>query len=141
MAQADNNKKLPKREILSTLKEFNAVLKNGKVVSSRSFSVYYTKGPNRKIAFLVPKNVAPKAVMRNRVKRYLREIYRNNKEYFAHNYWYIVQARTLAIEKLLKELESEMLELLTKIDNKNDKNTVVCGTELDVDKKYSERTE
>ncbi|MEO0091474.1 MAG: ribonuclease P protein component [candidate division WOR-3 bacterium] len=122
------NKKLRKSEILSTRKEFNTVLKDGKVVSSQSLSVYFTNGPNRRIAFLVPKDVARNAVVRNRLKRYLREIYRNHKDEFAVNYWYIVKARTPAIKKSLTELKSELIELVKKVDNTNVKNAMVCET-------------
>ena len=39
-----------------------------------------------KVAFLVKKKLGRKAVLRNKVKRWLREIYRNNKHRFPENH-------------------------------------------------------
>ncbi len=118
MVPTIGDRKLRKKEILSSRKELHTVFKTAKSVSSQALSVLYTDAPSRKVAFFVSKDVAPKAVMRNRIKRYLREIYRNHKECFPDDYWYIIQARTSVVNKSFQELQSELLDLVKKIDDK-----------------------
>lgn len=118
MVPTNDDRKLRKKEILSSRKELNTVFKTAKSVSSQALSVLYIDAPSRKVAFFVAKDVAPKAVMRNRIKRYLREIYRNHKECFPDDYWYIIQARTSVVNKSFQQLQSELLDLVKKIDDK-----------------------
>jgi ribonuclease P protein component len=62
--------------------------------------------PPRRVAFLLPRGVG-NAVVRNRLKRRLREIYRRNKNWFPPGYDYLIQptvaAGKLSFVELLEE--------------------------------------
>jgi len=111
------NNRLFKSEIIRKQKEFQAVFASSKIMSSPSFTLRYSVSPRRKIGFIVSHSVAPKAVMRNRIRRHLREIYRTNKIRFVENYAYLFQARKSATTKTFHELKDEVLNLSTKVSN------------------------
>jgi ribonuclease P protein component len=113
------NCRLMKSEILRKKAEFNQIFSSASVKSSPSITLRYAKIPTGKIGFIVPKNIAHTAVVRNRIKRYLREIYRNNKEFFSADYSYVLQARENALKKNFHELRNEVLLLVGKIKNEN----------------------
>jgi len=109
--------RLLKSEIIRKRTEFNQVLSSAKVLSANALTLRYAENPSRRIGFIVPKDIVPKAVIRNRIKRYLREIYRNNKEYFLENYSFILQTREGAANKNFHELKDEVLSLVKTINN------------------------
>jgi ribonuclease P protein component len=111
------NNRLLKSEIIRKKKEFDVIFTSSKIVSSPSFTLRYLESPRRKVGFIISHSVSSRAVIRNRIKRYLREIYRTNKEYFKDNYSYLFQARTAAANKNLNELKEEILFLAKKTNN------------------------
>ncbi len=48
-----------------------------------------SSGEYCKVAFLVSKKLGKKAVLRNKIKRWMREIFRTNKKYFPKNIWMV----------------------------------------------------
>jgi ribonuclease P protein component len=112
-----NDCRLLKTEILRKKTELNQVFTSAKILSSPNLTLRYIQSPSRKIGFIINKGIVPKAVMRNKLKRYLREIYRNNKEYFKENYSYVLQARRGAVNKNLIEMKEEVLSLVQQINN------------------------
>ena len=100
-------------------------LKNGKV-----FSYLRTKGqscanktlvlvhaPSKyplKVGFIVSKKVDNRAVIRNRVRRRLREAFRALIPYIKDNANYIVIARDVCAEANFEELANSLLHLLVK---------------------------
>lgn len=108
---------LHKNEILRKMREINQVFRTGRIISSPNFVVRYSESPLRKVGFIVKKDIASKAVMRNKLKRYLREIYRNNKKYFCEHYSYIVQTRVNASKLHINQMKEELLSLVQKIQN------------------------
>lgn len=109
--------RLLKSEILRKKIEFNQVLYSAKVLTGNTLILHYIKSPSRRIGFVVPKDVVHKAVIRNRIKRYLREIYRNNKEYFSETYSFILQTRENVANRNFHELKDEVLSSVKKIDD------------------------
>lgn len=104
---------LPKTEILRGKENFDLIFKKGKTVSSNLVSIIYLKAETRKIGFVVSKKVK-KAVVRNRYKRLLREIYRLNKNKFPEKGYIILLAK--GTNDTFYVLKSEILELLKKIN-------------------------
>ena len=77
----DNSKsdeKLPKKEIIRSKLVFRDIIQNGHRWNGQSIRCFYLEGEKREIGFAVPKRLGH-AVLRNRLKRYMREIYRKNK--------------------------------------------------------------
>lgn len=81
------NLRLPKEQILHRSKDFDKLLRGGKKFRSDAFDLVYA--PNNlsypRIGYIVGKKISAKAVVRNRIKRIIREYFRNNKEKFGSN--------------------------------------------------------
>jgi len=69
---------LPKKEIIRGKKSFERVLTNGKRFTKGYLKIFVCSGSERKVGFAISSKVR-KAVVRNRIKRWLREIYRKEK--------------------------------------------------------------
>ena len=104
--------KLPKDEILRGRENFNQVFKKGKTVSGNHVSIIYLNADSKKIGFAVSKKVK-KAVVRNRYKRLLREIYRLDKDKFPEKGNIILLAKGMSDNFWV--LKNEILELLNKM--------------------------
>jgi ribonuclease P protein component len=101
---------LRKYEIIRKRKEIEQVLKKGNRVQTDNVILRFFPSLQKRIAFLVPKQIKT-AVMRNLIKRRFREIYRRNKESFAEGFDYVIQARANASNKNFWELKEEILSL------------------------------
>jgi ribonuclease P protein component len=66
--------------------EIKLLFSEGKRIETKHFILYYKKNllPYPRIAIVTSKKVG-KAVFRNRLRRYVREIFRTNKELFDNN--------------------------------------------------------
>jgi len=105
------NCRLYKSEIVRKRNEFKEIFSSTRVMSSPSLTLRWISSPTRKIGFIVSKDVAQKAVLRNRIKRQLREIYRTNKDEFSNHAQYVVQARKLILNKTFIEIEADLITL------------------------------
>lgn len=98
---------------LKKQKDFNKVYQKGKVFGNRNFVLYYLKNgkDTNRLGIIVSKKVSNRAVIRNRIRRQLKEAYRLNENQFAMGYDLIVISKAscidekyLVIEKSLKHL-------------------------------------
>ncbi len=82
-APAAGDVRLGKKEVLRTDREFREVVRRGERTGTPHFTVYrdFLGGNARKVGFSVGKR-AGRAVVRNRLRRVLREFYRLHKEAF-----------------------------------------------------------
>ena len=103
---------LPKEEILRGREHFNQVFKKGQKVSGNNVLIIYLNADSRKIGFVVSRKIK-KAVIRNRYKRLLREIYRLNKDKFPEKGHILLLAKGRSDDFWV--LKSEIFELLNKI--------------------------
>jgi ribonuclease P protein component len=109
--------RLYKNEILRKKKVINQIFTSARILSSPNLVMRYVESPSRKIGFIIKKDIVPKAVMRNKLKRYLREIYRNHKEYFNEQYSYIIQTRANATKIHINQMREEFLSLAQRVNN------------------------
>ncbi|MGB9742086.1 MAG: ribonuclease P protein component [candidate division WOR-3 bacterium] len=102
---------LKRVEIVRHRRVVRAVITVGQKVDTQLFTLrYLARSPQplpRRIAFHLNSKIGG-AVVRNRLKRRLREIYRRNKNWFPEGYDYIIQVRTgaelLGFEQLRQEI-------------------------------------
>ena len=72
---------LSKDIILHKNKDIKTIFETCRVIKSHLLCFYYIESKNEKVAFIISKRVG-KACWRNKIKRWLREIYRQNKGHF-----------------------------------------------------------
>lgn len=108
----DKNNRLKKR------KSFAYIFKNGKTVTTTHFAITYhsANGKYPRIGFSVSKIVG-KAYARNKVKRRLRAVVRENINSFTKNYNYIVRAKAGSYELGFDELYSEIVTLIARVSS------------------------
>ncbi|MCC6486205.1 MAG: ribonuclease P protein component [Candidatus Hydrogenedentes bacterium] len=91
--------RFPGRERLTRKRDFEAVFEHGRKRVGREFICFAVRreGQGRRFGFAVSRKVG-KAVVRNRVKRYLREIYRANRACLSEDIDLVFVARPQAAE-------------------------------------------
>jgi len=107
-----DNARFTKRERLSK-REFKEVFSKGKRFSDRILTVYVLEGEERKAGFVVRRTLRS-AVKRNRLKRFLREIFRQNKHRLSEKALIIVLVGKESAGLCFSELESSLLKVLKK---------------------------
>jgi len=70
---------LPKNEIIKKNIEFKTILTRGRQWEGKYIKIFILEAKETKVGFLVPKKVG-NAVIRNRIKRLMRETYRKNRQ-------------------------------------------------------------
>jgi len=105
----------PHGERLRSRRDFLEVYREGKKTYSGPF-IYYVaqrEGQGRRFGMAVPKRVGG-AVVRNRVKRYLREIYRLNRSRLADDVWIVVVAQNGAARMSYQECAEAIIRIFRK---------------------------
>lgn len=123
---------LPKKIVLKKQADISSCFRQGVVFKTKLLKIilqYKSQESNIKVAFLVSKRKSKKAVVRNRIKRYLREIFRNNKKQFPINHYILFMVRmpyekvtyNLLVEEFKQIIEShEYTRYTNKALPKND---------------------
>lgn len=104
--------RLPKRRILRSKRMFQAVYLHGRSWAGRYLVLYVfpAVGPETRAGFAAGKKLGH-AVLRNRLKRLLRESYRRNQTRLAEGFWYLLVARRAAANIRESEMERALLKL------------------------------
>lgn len=104
--------KLPKSGILRKNKNFQAVYRSGKSYANRQLVLYVLPGKTteRRVGFAAGKRLG-KAVVRNRVKRLLRETYRLNQHRLANGYDLILVGRQSIVDQRLSTVVAAFLQV------------------------------
>ena len=100
---------------LKKRKQFNWTFKNGKAIHSKNLIIVFneSKGKDYKVGFSVTKKVG-KAVVRNKVKRRLREILTGLRFNIQNHHTMIFIAKPSIVETKFLDIQSEVVELLKK---------------------------
>jgi ribonuclease P protein component len=103
-----------KVERLRNKQEFDKVFRKGRRRRGSFVALHYiyNGGDLKRLGITVSKRVDKRAVVRNRLKRRLREIFRTNKELFPNGYDYVLRALPKSGEALYGELKDEILSLV-----------------------------
>ncbi|MGQ9708019.1 MAG: ribonuclease P protein component [bacterium] len=109
---------LKRAEIVRRRRDIAAVMNKGKRVESSHFILRLREREqpvsSSRIAFLLNSNIRG-AVVRNRLKRHLRELFRRNKHWFPPGSDYIIQVRNGAEELDFGRLKEELKSLAERI--------------------------
>ena len=111
MVKSDDAKFL-KRERLKR-NEFKEVFSRGKRFSNEILTVYVFNGAERKAGFVVRKTVRS-GVKRNRLKRLLKEIFRQNKSKLSSKVLIVIMAGKRAEGLPFSDIERSFLKLLNR---------------------------
>jgi ribonuclease P protein component len=95
-------------------KEFEELLKSGKRVAGRFFATFFLENKEKRIGIIVSKKVAKKAVIRNKVRRRIREIYRLNREDMPQGEMVVIARRPTA-EANFPSTKKAFLSLIKRI--------------------------
>ncbi|MEM9444605.1 MAG: ribonuclease P protein component [Verrucomicrobiota bacterium] len=103
---------LRRRQILRKRRDFDRVRRNGKRINSRLVACNYLEHQDqtdisRMVAFIVPKSCGA-AVVRNRIRRRLKEIYRNLQQFLPEGLWSVWIARKESAEASYWQLKDEV---------------------------------
>ncbi|GER67300.1 ribonuclease P protein component [Weizmannia acidilactici] len=94
--------------------EFQEIFRNGKSYANRQFVVYVLKKENQKhfrIGLSVSKKLG-KAVKRNEIKRYIRQVFLELKEEISPGNDYIIIARKPAAEMNFHQVKKSLIHVL-----------------------------
>ncbi len=107
--------KLPRRAILKQKSKFQEVCRRGRSFTDRYLVLYVFPviGPGRKAGFAAGKKLG-NAVVRNRLKRLMRESYRHTQEKLAEGFWLLLVARRAATAIKEPDMERAFLGLAGK---------------------------
>lgn len=105
--------KFPRAERLTKSREYEYVLKQGERLVGRGFVCYVVRQDAQgcKLGLIVSRKVG-KAVVRNRVKRYVREFYRTHRQGWAAGARVVVAARMYSARMSYAECAEAMEQLL-----------------------------
>jgi len=123
-----SHQKLPKRERLKFNKDFKRAFEKGKRIIDTYFVIIYFENNLRysRIATVVRKDFG-KAFQRNKIKRYIREIYRTNKTFFPKGYDFVFIPRKFLSDNFCKVSYSELREMILSMVKRMTKNEEVCS--------------
>ena len=109
---------LNKENRLKKRKEFGYIYNNGDYTYSKSLTLLYTENRQKrtKIGFSVSKKVG-KAYLRNKIKRQLRAIIRENFDKLPKFKNYVFVAKPQIVELSYKEIERDVMYVISKVKN------------------------
>lgn len=108
---------MKKIEIIKSSEEYTEIINTSKSKKSKYFSVYYRKNNNsNRYGITVPKKTGT-AVTRNKIKRRVKNIIDNNKKIVHNGYDYVIIIKKGILELTYKEMEKELLKLISIGDN------------------------
>lgn len=115
------NHSLPKSEILKSKKEFQKIFSTGVKFQNNKLTAFVCFDNHQSAAFTVSKSLG-NAVKRNRVKRWMREAYRTNKNLLRKNIKIILLVREWDDEIDFSSLKNSLIKIFNEI-NRYDKHS------------------
>lgn len=112
---------MPRADRLKATADFKQVYTHGKSAANRDLAIYYQRRDNGlRVGFSVSKKLGS-AVVRNRIRRLLKEALRLNEATIKSGYDIVLIARQPIKEKSFHEVEKAFLDILIKagLINKN----------------------
>ena len=104
---------MKKIEIIKSSREYTEIINTNIYRRSKYFSIYYRKtGDENKYGITIPKKTGT-AVIRNKIKRRVKNIIDNNKKVVHNGYDCVIIIKKGILELTYKEMEKELLKLIS----------------------------
>lgn len=112
---------MKKIDIIKSSDEFTEIINKGKRSSSKYFSIYYrSNNKTNRYGITIPKKTGH-AVIRNKIKRQIKNIIDNNKKTIQTSYDYVIIIRKGILDLSYQEIEKELINLMRNIGDKFEK--------------------
>lgn len=111
---------MKKNEIIKKNKEFTFIINNGKKIKNDYYSIFYIKSNNNHYGISIPTKTGT-AVIRNRIKRQIKNIIDNNKNSIQTNYDYVIIIKKSIIDLNYQQIQDSLTDLFKKIGDNNEK--------------------
>ncbi len=109
---------MKKTDIIKSSREYTEIINDGKSVRSNNFSIFYRNSNDKnRYGISIPKKTG-KAVIRNKIKRRIKNIIDNNKSSMQSSYDYVIIVRKGILELTYADIEKELLKLMSDIGDK-----------------------
>ena len=107
---------LPKKERLQHRKDFDSAFKSSKGVFAEIIGIKFVANnlENSRFGIIVSNKISKKAVVRNRIKRQIREIIRLNLDNIEKGFDIVIITRIGIVGKKYQEIEKDILEIFKK---------------------------
>jgi len=106
-----------KEKIIRKSEDYSNIISTGKKNKNNYFSIYYKESESTLYGITVPKKVG-KAVIRNKLKRQVKNIIRTNENYIQSNYNYVIIIKEPALKLDYEGLTKNILDLMKKVGTK-----------------------
>lgn len=106
-----------KDKILRKSEDFSKIISNQQSYKNKYFSVYYKENNNTLYGITVPKKVGH-AVIRNKLKRQVKNIIITNEISIQQNYNYVIIIKEPALKLDYEGLKNNLLDLMKKVGTK-----------------------
>ena len=112
---------MKKRNIIKSKFDFTKIINNCPYYKNKYYIIYYTKTKKtNRYGISVPKKTG-KAYLRNKIKRQIKNIIDNNEFIIPKYYDYVIIIRKRLIDLKFKDIEKNLISLITKIGETNEK--------------------
>ena len=103
-----------KDKILRKSEDFSLIISNQQYFKNKYFSLYYKESDTTLYGITVPKKIGI-AVIRNKLKRQVKNIISNNEKYIQSNHNYVIIIKEPALKLDYEGLTNNLLELMKKV--------------------------
>ena len=111
---------MKKKDIIKKSDEFTKIINNNTKLRNKYYSLFYKKNDSTLFGISIPKKTG-NAVVRNKIKRQIKNIIDNNKINIQTGYNYVIIIRKEILELSYQEQEKELITLFKRIGEKNEK--------------------
>lgn len=103
-----------KDKIIKKSEDFSNIISTGQNYKNKYLSIYYKESSTTLFGITVPKKVGI-AVIRNKLKRQLKNIIANNENYIQPNYNYVIIIKEPSLKLDYIGLKNNLLDLIKKV--------------------------
>ncbi|MGL4607633.1 MAG: ribonuclease P protein component [Eubacteriaceae bacterium] len=104
--------------------DFDRVFKQGEVFGNKTFVMYYQRNNKafNQLGIIVSKKVSKKSVVRNKIRRRMKEAYRLNEDKFKEGFDIIIIAKNVCKDESYHNMEKSLKHLFYKKNLMREKN-------------------